>query len=282
MVRHHRLACRDRAPLDAQPVPRRAADQQRAGRLRRRHRDQRAAQPGGPFRSPPPVLRLRVGRGPRQSRDTRLRADIARRSLAALPHRLLHGRRLSGRHEARGDLGARRSRPADRPARCRADVRLGTATSGRRRRRPRLAGAGARRRAQRARRRRRDPLRARRSRAHDGAEAAAGECARRLAQSARAPRQSRLSRPHVGALRHVGMVRQLHGRQPAAALRQCPALPRAARHLRGRGLGRHRRARRRLARRPARPHAGDDGLYADQRHLRAVASACCSADRSGR
>ena len=86
---------------------------------------QRLPQSAGYCQQPAPLRYQRVAgcSGQRRLRFPRHRATV--RDCAALPDRLLPGRRLPTRHEAGGHLDAAASRPRHRPRCGRADRRLG-------------------------------------------------------------------------------------------------------------------------------------------------------------
>ncbi len=161
-----------------------------------------------------------------------VRADRRRHSTAALRHRLLPRRRLSGRHEDRLDLGQGRPRPAHRTARRRGDTRLGGAASVRDRR-ARLAPPRRCRGRVGNPRGHPDPLGRDRSEPRPGAALPPRQRVRRLPQRAAAARELRLLRPHVGTLRDVDVDRQLPRRELRAALRHRAADQRRRRHLPG-------------------------------------------------
>ncbi len=150
----------------------------------------------------------------RQRRLAGRRSGVDRRAAAARDHRHRHGRRLSGRHEARDDLGARRHGADGRHPRRRADARLGVAASVQRLRRRRLAL-----RPSCCRRRARWPPRSAIALAGLGpnrkpAPRFEPRCdAAGMARRPAAARQPRLPRAHVGALRDVGVDRRVPERE---------------------------------------------------------------------
>ena len=215
---------------------------------------------------------LRGVRGHRRARQcaaARRRPDVDRRAGAARRHRRMHGGRLSGRHEARVDVGEGRHGADGRHPGRRADARLRVAVSLQRDRRIRLASAAADR--VRMRTGGGGADRIRRHRTEPGARAAV-RSARRVvgvARRAAAARQSRLSRPHVGALRDVGVDRRVLQRELRADAAGGDGTDRGQ----AGGVRHHRRRRDRLgrrgaARRPPRPHDAHHRRDGGQRHLR--------------
>ena len=147
-------------------------------------------------------------------------ADRSARVCLALSHRRVHGRRVSRRHAAGGDLGPGRPRPADRPAGRRPDAGFGqSAPAGCQRR----AGLAPRvRRGRRLRRARGLRCAGLPDRPADGARGPAGpvEIHAGLARPGRPARQPGLPGAHVGAVCDVGLARgvpagQLHAERPA-------------------------------------------------------------------
>ncbi len=199
--------------------PRGAADQQRRGGLRLRHPDERHTGPLGPHGAAPPVHDFGAAGGRRQCRHPGARCVFVWRHRAQIPHRCLHGRNLSGRHEDGGDLGQAGYRPLGRPVGRRPDHRLGLSPSFQRRRRGRVAlypgrniGAGARRRAA------GQFCQPRPGTRYALALRAVGD-AEGVEQQGSALRQSRLFRPCVGNLRDVGVDRPLSPRKLPGARR---------------------------------------------------------------
>ena len=198
------------------------------------------------------------------------RPDHSGCAAAALRHWSRDGRRLSGRHEARLDLGPGRHGTDGGHPRGRPHPRIGRAASaqsaGRRRR---LAHSGCADIGERRRRCAADRVRRNRSRKSAGPALRSARRAGGVARRAVAAGQPRLPRPYVGTLCNVGVDRRVPARElrtdVAAGRRFGAREARRVRHRRGR---RDRLRRRRLSRRSRWAHCDHDRVNECVRDLR--------------